>query len=248
MVWTYTLLSVVGISLISLLGVFTLALKDKLLQKILLYLVAFSSGALLGDTFIHLLPEATTGEGFTSKVAFPLFGGILFFFVMEKILRWRHCHEVGCEDHPKHLGIMNLIGDAIHNFIDGVLIAASFLVSIPIGIATALAIIFHEIPQELGDFGVLLHSGFTKKKAIAFNFLSASFAILGSVLTLLIGNKVANFSDAMIPFAAGGFLYIALSDLIPELHKEEKIYKSATQFLFIILGIMLMYLLIFLEK
>jgi len=246
MIWAYTLISVLIISIISLVGIFTLGIKIKTLQKILHFFVAFSAGALLGDTFLHLLPEANEKNP-SSTVAIAIIIGVLFFFALEKILRWRHCHEEGCEDHPKHLGYMNFVGDGLHNFIDGVLIGASFMASIPIGIATTTAVILHEIPQELGDFGVLLHSGFSKGKALWLNFLSATLAIIGALLILIIGNVAISFTNFIVPVAAGGFLYIALSDLIPELHKETKWQNAISQIFFIALGVGIMYLLLFLE-
>jgi len=247
MVWVYTLISVFIVSLASFVGVLTLSLKEKLLNKVLIFFVAFSAGALIGDSFLHLLPEATKENGFTLGVSAAIFSGIIAFFLLEKILRWRHCHEANCDDHPKHLGQMNLIGDGVHNLIDGLLIGASFLVSMPVGIATTLAIVMHEIPQELGDFGVLLHSGFSKKRAILFNFFSACIAIIGAIIALFIGTKTSFFSQAMIPFAAGGFLYIALSDLIPELHKEVKWQSAISHLIFLILGIGVMTLMLFVE-
>jgi len=220
MVWLYTILAVIIVSAISLVGVFTLAIKSKYLNNILHFFVAFSTGALIGDTFLHLLPEAIEKN---SRTVWPLalIIGILFFFLLEKILRWRHCHEEACEN-PKHLGPMNLIGDGFHNIIDGILIGASFLVSPTLGLATTVAVILHEIPQEMGDFGVLLHSGYTVKKALFYNFLSGLVSVFGAILILIVGQSVVSVTNFMIPLAAGGFLYIALSDLVPELHKETK--------------------------
>lgn len=248
MIWLYTLISVVIISLLSLFGVVTLFLSKKRLESILSILVAFSTGALIGDAFIHLLPEAVEERGgLTVQITISVFVGILLFFILEKFLRWRHCHDIDCREHPKHLGTMNLVGDGVHNFIDGILIGASFLVSIPLGVATTIAVAAHEIPQELGDFGILLHSGFSKSKAILFNFLSAFIAILGAVLALIIGLRAGQFADFMIPVTAGGFIYIALSGLVPELHKEEKLSKSALQLLFLIIGLAVMFLLLLIE-
>lgn len=248
MVWLYTLISVVIVSLVSLSGVITLAINKNFLKKILLILVAFSTGALLGDAFLHLLPEIIEESNQLSLSAtLMIFCGILLFFILEKILRWRHCHDIDCKEHPKHLGIMNLVGDAVHNFIDGVLIGASFLVSIPLGVATTIAVAAHEIPQELGDFGVLLHSGFKPAQAIWYNILSACTAILGAICVLILGNFSNNLVDAMIPLTAGGFIYIALSGLVPELHKEQKMSISLIQLVAIICGIALMYLLLHLE-
>ena len=159
MVWQYIIISVIIVSLLSFSGVIALALKKDFLRRILLILVAFSTGALIGDAFLHLLPEAVNeAGGFTGTIALSVFIGILIFFSLEKFLRWRHCHDIDCKDHPKHLGTMNLVGDGVHNFIDGALIASSYLISVPLGIATTIAVAAHEIPQELGDFGVLIHS------------------------------------------------------------------------------------------
>ena len=240
MSWLYIFISVVLVSLASFAGALTLAFKVNNLQKILIYFVAFSAGALIGDSFLHLLPEATEGAGFSVNISVALFLGIATFFVLEKVLRWRHCHELNCHDHPKHLGTMNLIGDGVHNLIDGTLIAASYLVSIPLGVTTTLAVIFHEIPQELGDFGVLLHSGFSKKRALYLNFASACAAILGALIVTCLGYASTELINWLIPFTAGGFIYISLSDLIPELHKEQGLKSSFFQFIFATLGVLVM--------
>ncbi|OPZ24057.1 MAG: Zinc transporter ZupT [bacterium ADurb.BinA186] len=243
--YIFALIAVLIISLISFVGAIGLGISSKKLERVLLILVAFSTGALIGDSFIHLLPEAVNESGgLTSKITIFFFVGILIFFVLEKFLRWRHCHDVDCKEHPKHLGTMNLVSDGVHNFIDGVIIASSFLISIPLGIATTIAVAMHEIPQELGDFGVLVHSGFTPKKAVWYNFLFATLAILGTAITLLIGTRVGDVVNYMIPITAGGFVYIALSDLVPELHKEESAAHSLLQLLFILVGIGIMYLLL----
>jgi zinc and cadmium transporter len=243
MVWLYTILAVVLVSAISLVGVFTLAIKSKNLSNILHFFVAFSTGALIGDTFMHLLPEAI--EKNSSQIwPLALIIGILFFFLLEKILRWRHCHDEACEN-PKHLGPMNLVGDGFHNIIDGILIGASFLVSPTLGLATTVAVVLHEIPQEMGDFAVLLHSGYNVKKALIYNLLSGLMAIIGAVLILIVGQSVVAITNFMIPLAAGGFLYIALSDLVPELHKETKKSTTALQVVAILFGILIMYGLLF---
>lgn len=245
--WAYTIISVSVVSLLSLIGALTLMLKEELLRKLLLFFVAFSAGALLGDTFIHLLPEAVEGNGISASISVSILSGLFFFFIMEKILRWRHCHEIDCIEHPKHLGPINLLGDFFHNFIDGVIIAASYLVSPPLGVATTVAVVLHEVPQELGDFGVLLHSGYTAKKALFLNLLSAFSAIIGAVATIIIGGNAGSFTSYAIPFTAGGFLYIALSDLVPELHKESEWKKSLLQLFFMAAGIGIMYLLLFFD-
>ncbi len=246
--WYYPILAVILVSLLSFSGALVLVLSRDLLRKTLLILVAFSAGALIGDAVLHLIPEAVESAGeFSVEISSLIFVGILLFFLLEKFLRWQHCHDVECQDHPKHLGTMNLVGDGLHNFIDGVLIAASFMVSIPVGIATTIAVIAHEIPQELGDIGVLIHSGYSKAKALLANFFMACIAILGTVLTLIIGESVSNIEKYIVPITAGSFIYIALSGLIPELHKESKFSKSAVQFLSLIAGLAVMYLLLFLE-
>lgn len=240
------IISVFVVSLISLIGVFTLAIKEEKLKKFLLVLVSFSAGALLGGSFLHLLPEASEEIDFERVALYTLIGLILF-FVLEKFIRWRHCHILTSNYHPHPLGYMNLIGDAVHNFIDGTIIMATYLVSLPLGAATTLAVILHEVPQEIGDFGILLHAGFTKKRALLFNFLSALFAFLGCLTTFTLNQFVDHLSSFLIPLAAGGFIYIAGADLIPELQKECGPGKSFFQFLALVLGIILMFVLKFLE-
>lgn len=241
--WLATILSVFVVSLVSFVGILFLVLKKQLLQKLVFFLISFAAGSLLGGAFIHLLPEAIKELGVGFNFSFSVLAGILFFFVLEKFIFWRHCHIPTSKEHPHPLVFMNLIGDAFHNFIDGVIIAAGFLVSFPLGIATSLAVVLHEIPQEIGDFGVLVYGGFSKKKALFFNFLSALAAVLGAVLTLILGSRFIGVIPLVISFTAGGFIYIASSDLIPELKKENNISKSALQFLGLLLGIILMSLL-----
>jgi len=215
--WAYALLATASISLVSLIGILALSLRHKTLEKILLFLVAFSAGTMLGSSFFHLLPESL--EFLPAQLTFQLaFLSLVVFFLIEKILHWHHCHKADCHTHS--LGYMNLIGDGLHNFIDGLLIAATFSVSIPLGIAATIAIIAHEIPQEIGDFGVLLHAGFSKKKAILFNLVSALAAVFGAGVGILLIEQVAELSKYLLPIAAGGFLYIGAADLLPELRKE----------------------------
>ena len=232
-VWFYSIVSVLLVSAISLLGAVILLFKKTDLKNILLFLVSFAAGALLGDAFIHLLPEAVGDFGFTLQLSIFVLLGILIFFMLEKYVQWRHCHIPTAEDHPHPLATM--------------IIAGSYLVSIPLGLATTLAVILHEIPQEISDFGILLHGGFTKKKALLFNLLSAVLAIVGAVLILIIGASTKSFSLFLIPFTAGGFIYIALSDLIPEMHKETKPFISFLQFIAFILGIAIMMALLLIE-
>lgn len=240
-----TIGSVVLVSLISLAGVFTLFWREEELKPFLFVLVSFSTGALFGDVFIHLFPEAVV-TGFTSDTAFWILSGILLFFILEKFIHWRHCHTPQEHRHIHPFAITNLIGDGIHNFIDGMIIAGSYLVSLPVGLATTLAVALHEIPQEIGDFGILLQGGFPKKKALWLNFISAATAILGAVIVLFLGANLS-LTAFLIPFAIGGFLYIAGADLIPELHKETNPTNSLIQLFGFLAGIFIMYLLTFLE-
>jgi len=243
MAYILTLISVLLVSLLSFIGFALLLLKRDRLQQLLMFLVSLSAGAMLGDAAIHLLPEAVekNKDGLTIWLWF--LGGILVFFILEKIVHWHHCHNPEDCDHEKTLGVMNLVGDGLHNFIDGVVIAGSFLISLPLGLATTIAVIAHEIPQEIGDLGVLLHAGFSRARALMFNFLSALLAFLGAGLTLVIGTRVENFSDYILPFTAGSFIYIATADLIPELKKHPALAKTLEQLLGILVGIGLMLLL-----
>jgi len=246
MLWLYSLLSVILVSLVSLIGLFTLSIKDKTLQRLLVYFVSFSVGGLLGDAFIHLLPEAIKINTELNLSLYILLG-ILISFVVEKFIQWRHCHIPTSKDHPHPFALMNLIGDLVHNFIDGLIIGASYLASLQIGIATTIAVILHEIPQEIGDFGVLVHGGFNKNKALFLNFVTALAAVAGTIISLVIGNYVLNLNNLLIPFAIGSFIYIASSDLIPELHKETNPVKSVIQLIMLLVGIGIMYLFLFLE-
>jgi zinc and cadmium transporter len=244
--WFYTILSVLVISLVSLIGIFTLSVNIEKLKKILLFLVSFAAGALLGDAFIHLLPESFKETSSFLRTSWFILLGIVFFFILEKILFWRHCHIPTSEEHPHPVGIINLVSDGFHNLIDGVIIAGSFLLSPPVGLATALAVLLHEIPQEIGDFGILLHAGYTRRKALLFNFISALVAVLGAVLTLAIGAKIEGIAQFIIPLTIGGFIYIAAADLIPTIHREEHTGHSLLQLLFFLMGVGVMALLLFL--
>jgi zinc and cadmium transporter len=246
-IWFYSILSVVLVSAVSLVGVFTLSLSNDKLRKITFILVSFAVGALLGDAFIHLIPEAFEKFGSSLTPSMYIIAGVLFFFLMEKFIRWRHCHITNSTEHLHPVVTMNLVGDGVHNLIDGMVIGASYIVSLPIGIATTLAVLLHEIPQEIGDFSILVHGGLSVKKALAFNFLSALTAILGAVLSLLIGPSIEGYASALLPITAGGFIYIAGSDLIPELHHDVKVSTSLWQFILITLGIGIMALLILFE-
>jgi len=228
----------------SLIGVITLVMKEKTLHKILILLVSLSAGALIGGAFLHLLPEAQELYQDGNLFLFVLLS-FIFFFILEKLLHWRHCHKGVCKVHT--FGLMNLIGDSIHNFIDGLVIAASFLTSFHLGVVTTLAVALHEIPQEIGDFGVLLYAGFGRKKALFANFMTALTAVFGGVIGYFAASRVEHFTFYLLPVAAGGFIYIATADLIPELKKEEQISKSVLQLVAMLIGVAVMLLLTKLE-
>jgi len=246
--WLLGLISVIAISMISLIGVLTLWLTDKKLKKAFIYLVSFSAGGLLGDAFIHLIPEAVGDAGLELSASILIILGILSSFIVERFLQWRHCHIPTSNEHPHSFAYMNLFGDAVHNLIDGIIVGGSYLASIPLGISTTIAVTFHEIPQELGDFSVLVYGGFNKKKALFFNFLTALTAIFGAIISFIIGSAIEGFVPLVIPFAAGNFIYIAGSYLIPELRKDEpNPRKAALQVAFISLGVITMLFLLLLD-
>jgi len=227
------------ISLASLIGVFTISIKEKILSKFLLSLISLSAGALMGGAFLHLLPEASEKLNSGNMYQIVLFSFILFFLI-EKLLHWRHCHKKNCDVHT--FGYMNLFGDAVHNFIDGLVIAATFLTDIRLGIITSFAIALHEIPQEIGDFGVLLYSGFSRKKALFANFLVALTAVFGGIIGYFLSCQIENMTSYLLPFTAGGFIYIAASDLMPEIRKETSLRKSMLSFGVFLVGIAIMFL------
>ena len=244
----YILCSVLVVSSISLIGVLTLACSINTVRKITLYLVSLAVGALLGDAVLHLMPASFEHFGHTPKASLLILSGILLFFVLEKFLRWRHCHEPTSEEHLHPVAFMNIVGDGAHNFIDGMLIASSFMVDVHLGVATTIAIVLHEIPQEIGDFGILLHAGMTPKKALMFNLLSSLAAVLGAVFAYFVGCNVEEFAAYIVPITAGSFIYMAGSDLIPELHHDTNPRKSVIQLLMIVFGIVLMLMLSLFES
>lgn len=244
-IYVYIFASVLIVSFLSLIGVVTLGLQEKKLRSILLYLVSFSAGALLGDVFLHLLPEmAETGLGVAEGAYFLV--GIVVFFLLEKFILWHHNH--GEHEESIHSSVyLTTFGDSLHNFIDGLVIAASFLVDIRLGIATSLAVIFHEIPQEIGQFAILLHGGWSKAKATWYNFLSALTSVAGALVVVLFARNIQSAPSFLLAFAGASFIYIALSDIVPQLHKEESTRKSVYQIIWLIGGIVLMALLLHLE-
>ncbi len=233
-----SLISVLIVSIVSLVGIVSLILKREILNKITLLLVSLAVGTLFGDVFLHLIPETYEKINNSLKIGLLVVSGILLFFVLEKFLRWRHVHITG--DSVKPVAFINIVGDGLHNFIDGVLISASYAVSIELGIATTITVLMHEIPQEIGDFGILIHSGFSPKKALLFNFASALSSFLGVFLVMWLSKSAEDLVYMLIPVTAGGFIYIAGSDLIPELHHKTDIKNSLLQFVFMIAGIVIM--------
>lgn len=208
-------------------------------------LISYAVGALLGAVFLDILPHAFELSGSAEKTAATILAGILLFFVLEKLVLWRHCHEEDCEAHetarPAHdhgrSGMMLMVGDTFHNFVDGILIAAAFLTDVSLGLVTAIAIIAHEIPQEVGDFLVLLHSGYTKRAALAFNALSSLAMLVGGVLAYFALQRLENSIPTLLALAASSMLYVAVADLIPGLHRRPEIHASIQQVALICAGV-----------
>ena len=244
---SYIIISAFFVSLISLIGIILVPIKLEKLKKILIYFVGFSAGALFGGAFFHLLPEIVEKVGFTFFVSFLIMVGIILFFIFEKIIHWHHNLIPFEKEHAHPLTMMSLIGGGFHNFLDGLVIGASFLVNIPAGIAITTAIAVHKVPKEIGWFGILVYGGFSKFKAIMFNFISSLLTIVGAIVSLIAGNYLENIQFFIIPIAVGGFIYLAGSDLIPELHKELSLKKSILQLLTIIIGLLVMALLLLIE-
>lgn len=257
-VFFYILISTFLVSLIAFVGIIILFLKEKFLDKILLILVAFAAGSFLGSSFLHLLPEAVERIGTEEESLLKLFLffilGFSTFYILENLIGWHHHHtkdhsEIGLssferikEEHlVKPIGYLILISDGIHNFIDGLIIASSYVVSLPLGIATTLAVAFHEIPQEIGDFGVLVYSGFKKTRALVFNFLSGILAILGGFAGFLLSGIIEGSIVFLLPFAAGVFTYIASSDLVPEIKSRANHQRVLLYFFVFLAGITLMF-------
>jgi zinc and cadmium transporter len=217
-----------------------LLLKDSKLQIISTNLTYLAGGTLLGAAFLGMIPKAISM--LDSEVVFAvILAGLFFFFVLEKIILWRTCRNKDCERHLKAAAPMILVGDAFHNAIDGIVIAASFLTSIELGIFVSISIIFHEVPQELGDFGILLKSGFSRQKALFYNMLSGSSAIVAGMAAYFFMGAVKSLIPYALAFSASSFLYIALADLIPEMHQKTKLKESIHQILLIIVGVFIIY-------
>ncbi|MBU0762517.1 MAG: ZIP family metal transporter, partial [Candidatus Altiarchaeota archaeon] len=222
------------ISLLSLVGVLSMSVGRNRLHSFLSLIVAFASGTLLAASFLHMIPEAVEDVGVAS-IYYVLLGLLLFFF-MEKFIHWHHCSKDEC--HVRPVAYLNLVADGLHNFIDGLIVAAAYLTSVQVGVVTTFAIALHEIPQEFGDFAVLLHSGMKTRKALLYNFISATAAIVGAVAGYLLLSEIEPWIPYVISAAAGGFIYIATADLMPELHKETRPSKMFLQSLSIIAGVL----------
>lgn len=236
----YAVVSVIAVSLVSLVGIITFRISEYKLRQAMFALVSLAVGAFLGDSFFHIIPESFETSCSMGNTSIYILLGIFIFFILEKIIHWHHRHN---EEQLKPVGYMNLIADGVHNLVDGILIGTAYLVDLHIGIATAIAVILHEIPQEIGDFVVLIHSGFSRTKALIFNFLSSILAILGTLLALFVGSGIESLKDVMLPITAGGFIYIAMSDLVPELHKDSNLTAAIVQIVGIALGIAFMLML-----
>jgi len=208
-------------------------------------LISYAVGALLGAAFLEVLPHAIEASPSIHHLSATVLGGILLFFVLEKFVLWRHCHVESCEVHDHHddssdhgrTGMMILVGDTFHNFVDGILIAAAFMSDVQLGIVTTIAIIAHEIPQEVGDFVILLHSGFSKLRALAFNLLSSVATLLGGLLAYFALQTLENLVPPLLGLAAASMIYVAVADLIPGLHKRPELAATIEQVVLIGLGI-----------
>lgn len=240
--YLYTFVSILVVSVISLIGVFFLPSR-----KYIFLFISLAVGALLGDAFIHLIPEAFEKSSNTTVTGALTIMGILLFFILEKFLHWHHHGEDANDNHIHPIGKLIFFSDSVHNFLDGIIIAASFIVSIPVGIATTIAVILHEIPQEIGDFAILLHSGYTRRRALVLNFLSALTAFVGALAFFAFGTLAESLVEYSLPLAAGGFIYIALTDLIPELHKTKQAKHSFYQLAAVLSGVFAMIALTFLD-
>jgi zinc and cadmium transporter len=245
-----TIIAAFVVSLLSLIGIFALSLKEKTLHNALLILVAFSAGSILGVAYFDLLPEAVELVEDPIVFVYITFGFIMFFF-LERFIYWYHGHgheaDITTEAANKALmrifAFLNLLGDGIHNFIDGMVIAASFFAGFPVGLAATVAVIFHELPQEMGDYGILVYAGFKRSRALLLNFVVALTVVLGGISGAFFMGMIEALSGLLIALSVGGFIYLAASELIPEMQKEKSFKKSAVQFFMFILGIFLIWLL-----
>lgn len=236
------IITTILISLFSFIGVLVLFLKEEILKKILLPLVSFSAGGLMGGAFFHLLPEALEKSEDVLKIFLFVVLGFILFFILENYIKWHHHHSLS---HPniKPFSYLILISDGIHNFIDGLIIASSFLVSVPTGIASCIAIAMHEVPQEIGDFSVLMYGGFNKKRALFLNFVFAVPAIMGGIFGFFLYKLIGEQIIFLLAFAAGSFIYISASDLIPEIRHNDHKKQPFGNVVCLLVGLILMLML-----
>lgn len=244
MLWTIILFTFLG-SIVSLVGGIILLFKEKFVIKISHLLISFAAGTLLGTSFFDLFPEALEESNSSTNIFFWALLGILLFFIFERFIYWFHYHEdhAGGKEVKPTVSLI-IFGDSIHNFIDGITIAATFLVSVPLGIVTTLAVAAHEIPQEIGDFAILLDQGMSRKKVLLFNIISAFMALAGAILTFYLRERIEGILPIVLSLTAGFFIYIASSDLIPEIHHERRKGFAFYETSFLLIGVVVVYLLI----
>lgn len=234
--FSYAIISSIIVSIISLVGIVSLAVKPAVLDKIIFMLISFAAGSLVGASFLHILPEIVEHTSQMHVFSWVVTGFVIF-FLLEKYFYWRHCHKgEKCEVHP--VGYLNLVGDALHNFVDGMFIGSSFYAGKDVGLVAAVAVILHEVPQELGDFGILVYSGFSRSKALILNLIVSLTAIVGVFVGYLLCAKIENISYHILAIVAGGFIYVASCDLIPEIHREKQLPKSVFSLGLFVLGIL----------
>lgn len=244
----YALSAAGAVSAVSLVGAAALAMQKDVIHRLFVYFISLSAGGLMGGALFHLLPEAIESGDDPLRLMVYTMAGFCLFFMLEKALHMHHHHDDACEGEEEHgsrgnmhLAYLNLIGDGIHNFIDGIILMTVFAIDPTLGVAVTIATIAHEIPQEIGDFGVLLYAGMTKARALFYNFLSALLAVAGVLAGYFLVQSVERITSVLIPVTAGGFLYIAAADLIPELHKDTKKHSSIASFAIFVLMLAFMY-------
>ena len=255
---TLTLISVFAVSLVSLVGIAAFSLRQDILNKTLFAFVGLAAGALLGDAIIHLIPESLEVIGDEAHFGLAVLSGIFLFFVLEKVLRWHHAHHADEADHAgheafeadashTHLAPMVLVADGIHNMVDGAVIAASYLVSPALGFATTIAVFLHEVPQEIADYALLIHAGYSRVRALFWNFLSGLTALIGAGIVLFVGGETETLGAYAAAVTAGAFIYLAAADLIPDLNKRTGVRSSLVSLGSFLVGIALMFALLALE-